>query len=412
MLDVDKIRKDFPILKRKINGKPLVYFDNAATSQKPQSVINAITHYYEYYNANIHRGVHTLSEEATEAYESSRSKVRNFIGAKETKEIIFTRNATEAINLVAYSWARQHVLPGDEIVLSPAEHHSNFVPWQILAQERGAKLVFLDLDAEGIVDLNSAAKIIGPKTKLLTITQMSNVLGTIMPVAQLAEMAHKQGAIVLVDGAQSLPHLPVDMQKLGADFFAFSFHKMLGPTGVGVLWGKASTLESMPPFLSGGDMISSVWRDKVTFNSLPWRFEAGTPNIADVIGSGAAITYLQALGMENVHKYEQELTEYALAKLSQIDNLAVYGTHDVNKRGGLISFNMAGIHPHDLGQILSESGICIRVGHHCCQPLMRDLNVSGTARASFYVYNTKEEIDSMVEALKEAQKVLGHVACK
>lgn len=410
--DIQQIRRDFAILSRSINGKPLVYLDNAATSQKPQSVIQALTDYYQNYNANIHRGIHTLSEEATAAYEAVREKVRDFIAAPDLRSIVFTRNATEAINLVASSWGRTNILPGDEIVVSALEHHSNLVPWQLLASERGAKLVYLELTESGEIDLDYAASVIGPRTKLVAVTMMSNVLGTIVPVAELSKLAHAQGAVILVDGAQGVPHLNTSVIELDCDFLVFSLHKMLGPTGVGVLWGRAELLEAMPPYMSGGDMISSVWRDRVKFNELPYRFEAGTPNIADVIASGVAIDYLTGLGMDNVRAHEIELTEYALKRMREIDDALVYGPLDATKRGGVISFNFADVHPHDIGQILNEAGIAIRAGHHCCQPLMRDLKVAGTARASFYIYNTKEEIDQFLEALQEADKVMGHVACR
>lgn len=410
MIDVPKIRKDFPILERKINGKQLVYLDNAATSQKPNSVIEALTDYYRNNNANIHRGIHTLSQEATEAYEGTREKIREFINAPKAKEIIFTRNATEAINLVALTWGKQHLQAGDEIVVTALEHHSNLVPWQMICKERGCKLVFIELNPDGMVDLNSARKAIGPKTKLVAISQMSNALGTIVPVVEIAKMAHEVGAVVLVDGAQGVPHLPTDVQALGCDFLAFSFHKMLGPTGVGVLWGKAELLNAMPPFMGGGDMISAVWREKSRYNEIPNKFEAGTPNIADVIAAGAAVEYLQNLGMKQVREHEIEITQYALKRFAEMKDVIVYGPLDATKRGGVISFNVQGIHPHDLGQILNESGLAIRAGHHCCQPLMRDLDVMGTARASFYIYNSKEEVDLLVEALKEAGKVMGHVA--
>ncbi len=410
--DVEKIRRDFPILDRVIEGKRLVYLDNAATSQKPSQVIKAITNYYEQYNANVHRGIHTLSEEATVAYEAVRETVREFIGAEETCEIIFTRNTTEAINLVAYSWGKQNVLPGDEIVLSPMEHHSNLVPWQQLAAEREAKLVYLDLTEDGQINMETAAQLIGPKTRLVAITQMSNVFGTINPVKELAHLAHKNNAIILVDGAQGIPHLKTSVADLECDFYAFSLHKMLGPTGVGILWGKKTLLEAMPPFMFGGDMISSVHRDKTKFNELPWKFEAGTPNVADVIASGVAVDYLNNVGMDNVRAHEIAITRYAIEKLSEIKDIVIYGPLDATKRGGVVSFNINGLHPHDLGQILSDNGVAIRAGHHCCQPLMKDLKVMGTARASFYIYNTLEEVDLLLAALKEAEKVMGHVACR
>jgi cysteine desulfurase/selenocysteine lyase len=412
MFDVEKVRRDFPILARKVNGKPLVYLDNAATSQKPQQVIDALTDYYRNYNANIHRGIHKLSEEASAAYEGARQKIARFIDAPEDKEVIFTRNTTEAINLVAYSWGRQNIQAGDEIVLTAMEHHSNLVPWQMLAKEKGATLKFIELTADGELSMESARTVIGGKTKLVSFTQMSNVLGTITPVAEIVKLAHAHGARVLVDGAQGVPHLPTSVKDLGCDFLAFSFHKMAGPTGIGVLWGKAELLSSMPPFMGGGDMIAAVWREKSRYNELPWKFEAGTPNIADAIAAGAAIDYLKALGMENVRAHEIEITAYALSKFAELKDAVIYGPKQPERRGGVVSFNIAGIHPHDLGQILDESGVAIRAGHHCCQPLMRDLDVMGTARASFYIYNTKEEVDALFAALAEAGKILGHVAVR
>lgn len=412
MLDVKKIRQDFPILSRLINGRRLVYLDNAATSQKPSSVISAISSYYENNNANIHRGIHTLSEESTAAYEGVREQIRVFIDAPESRSVVFTRNATEAINLVACSWGRSNIMPGDEIAISAMEHHSNLVPWQLLAAERQAKLVYIELTADGQIDLEQAARVIGPRTKMVAVTMMSNALGTVTPIDELTRLAHAAGALVLVDGAQGVPHLPTSVQRLGCDFLVFSLHKMLGPTGVGVLWARAELLEAMPPFQSGGDMIASVRRDSSRFNELPYKFEAGTPNIADVIASGAAIKYLSALGMENVRAHEIELVEYALARMQELDDVTIYGPLDPKQRGGVVSFNFASVHAHDVGQILNDAGIAIRAGHHCCQPLMRDLKVSGTARASFYIYNTKEEVDLLLEALKEAEKVMGHVACR
>ncbi len=411
-LDISKIRKEFPILRREIDGKRLVYLDNAATSQKPLRVIDSLSNFYARHNANIHRGIHTLSEESTNLYEGARESIKQFIGAQHSCEVIFTRNATESINLVAQSWGRQNVLPGDEIVLSPMEHHSNLVPWQVLAAEREAKLVFLELDEHGQIDMDSARKLIGPKTKLVTFTQMSNVLGTITPARELADLAHKFGAVVLIDGAQGVPHLATSVQELGCDFYVFSLHKMLGPTGVGVLWGKKELLNAMPPYMYGGDMISSVAREKSRYNELPWKFEAGTPNIADVIASGVAVEYLKEIGMDVVREHEVEITRYALNRLKEIPDIKIYGPHDATKRGGVISFNLKDIHPHDLGQIMSDAGIAIRAGHHCCQPLMKDLKVMGTARASFYIYNTFEEVDMLLAALREADRVMGNVAIR
>lgn len=411
-LNVEQIRKDFPILERKIGGKQLVYLDNAATSQKPRSVIDAISEYYEGYNANIHRGIHTLAEEATDAYEGVRETMRAFIDAEHTHEIIFTSGSTEAINLVAHSWGNANILPGDEIVLTAMEHHSNLIPWQRLATERSAKLVFIPITEDGQLDMAEAEKLITDKTKIVAVTLMSNVLGTINPVKELARLAHAKGAVIVVDGAQGVPHVKVSVRDLDIDFLAFSMHKMLGPTGVGILYGKAELLDAMPPFQSGGHMITSVWRDRATWTELPWKFEAGTRNIADVIASGKAIEYLTALGMENVRQHEIDITTYALKKLNELGDITIFGPKDASLRGGVISFNVDAIHAHDIGQICADAAIAIRAGHHCCQPLMRDLNVMGTARASFYIYNTKAEVDLLFDALKEADKVLGHVACR
>lgn len=412
MFDVESVRRDFPILGREINGRPLVYLDSAATSQKPQAVIDSLVDYYSRYNANIHRGIHSLGEEATNAYEGVRVKVKRFINASDAHEVVFTRNTTEAVNLVATTYGRQHVLAGDEILLSPLEHHSNLIPWQILAQERDAKLVFCDLTEDGRVCLESVAKKLSKRTKIVAMTLTSNVLGTIVPIKEISRLAHEVGAVVFVDGAQGLPHMPVSVQDLECDFFAFSMHKMLGPTGVGVLWGRAKLLEAMPPYMYGGNMIGSVWRDRVIYNQIPWKFEAGTPNIADVVASGVALDYLVKLGMDNVREHEVALCNYALKKFSAIDGMTIYGPHSAADRAGVFSFNMNGVHAHDLGQIVNEEGIAIRVGHHCCQPLMRDLDLPGTARASFYIYTTESEIDLLITALERARKVLGHVACR
>lgn len=409
MFDQAKIIKDFPILNREINGKKLVYLDNAATSQKPVQVIKALTHYYEHYNANIHRGLHTLSEEATCAFEETREKVRDFIEAESEREIIFTRNATEAINLVVNCWGKENVQAGDEIVISALEHHSNFVPWQQLALEKGATLRFIELTENGRIDLKHAAEVIGPKTKIVAISQMSNVLGSITPVKEIVALARKNGAVILLDGAQGVPHLATSVKDLDVDFLAFSFHKMLGPTGVGVLYGREALLQKMPPFMFGGDMIASVHRDRTKFNELPWKFEAGTPNIADVIASGAAIDYLNEIGMDNVRQHEIEITAYAMNRIEELSGVKIYGPRDASFKGGVLSFTFSDIHPHDLGQLLNESGVAIRAGHHCCQPLMNDLGVSGTARASFYIYNTNEDVDAFINALVEAKRIFGHV---
>lgn len=411
-IDTESIRRDFPILERMIDGKRLVYLDNAATSQKPQVVIDALTEYYSNYNANIHRGIHTLSEEATTAFEGVRGKIADFIGCTDTREIIFTRGATEAINLVAQSWGRQNIGEGDEIVLSPLEHHSNLVPWQMLAKEKNAKLVFLKLTEDSQLDLSSIKEVLTPRSKILAITLMSNALGTIIPVDEVCRIAHANGTKVLIDGAQGVPHIKINVKEIDCDFLAFSLHKMCGPTGVGVLYGKAELLEQMPPVQGGGDMISMVWRDRFTPNVLPSKFEAGTPNIADVIASGVAIDYLKKLGMDNVRQHEIELTTYALKRFSELKDITIYGPMDPQKKGGVISFNLTGLHPHDVGQVVNEDGIAIRVGHHCCQPLMRDLDVMGTARASFYIYTTKQEIDALIESLARVQRMFGHVAIR
>ena len=400
MLDVNHIRKDFPILSRTIYGKPLVYLDNAATSQKPKSVIQSLVDYYESYNSNIHRGVHTLSMEATDRHEEARSKCTRFIGAKEEKSLIMVRNTTEAINLVAQTWGKYNVSEGDEILTTHMEHHSNLVPWQKLAKQNGASLKFIELDEDGMLDLSNINKLITERTKLLALTHMSNVLGTINPVKELIEIAHKMGAKVLIDGAQSVPHMKVDVTDMGCDFFAFSGHKMLAPTGIGVLYVKPEILEHMEPFLFGGDMVSQVWDDTATWNDLPWKFEAGTPNIADLIGLGTAIDYLESLGMDEVREHEMALTGYALEQFDRLNDIKVFGPKDLSKRGGVISFHSDDVHPHDMGTMLDREGIAIRTGHHCAMPLTRKLSVVATARASFYIYNTEEEVDKLTSAIR------------
>ncbi len=406
--DLESIRRDFPVLRREVNGRPLVYLDNAATSQKPVQVIAEITRYYRDFNANIHRGVHTLSQEATDAYEAAREKVRAFINAHHTAEIVFTRNTTEAINLVAHSYGRTFLQPGDEVVISELEHHSNIVPWQMLRDERGIVLRYIPMFDDGTLDFEEARRLIGPRTKLLAITQMSNALGTIVPLEELIELAHRHGAVVLVDGAQSVPHLPTDVRTLGADFLAFSAHKMLGPTGVGVLWGRRELLEAMPPFLGGGDMILTVSMEQSTWNELPYKFEAGTPNIADVIAFGKAIDYLQSFGMEKVRRHERELLEYAVTKLIDLPGITLYGPTDLDRRGGVVSFGLDEVHPHDIGQVLDTHGVAIRTGHHCAQPVMTHLHIAATARASFYIYNTPDEVDALADAITEAARFFGH----
>ena len=405
MYDIETVRKDFPILSRKVHGDvPLVYLDNAATTQKPRQVIDALVDYYENHNANIHRGIHTLAEEATNAYEAVRGKVSHFIKSPYGDEaIVFVRNTTEAINLVAHGWGRKFIQPGDEIVLSIAEHHSNMIPWQLLARDRGAVLRFVDIDDEGRLVRSELEQVIGPKTKLVALAHASNVLG-INPIEWVSELAHKHGALVCVDGAQSVPHMPVDVGALGCDFLAFSGHKMCGPTGAGVLWARPELLNAMDPFLGGGSMISRVRPEESTWADIPHKFEAGTPDIADVIAFGAAIEYLEALGMENIRAHEKEITGYALERLSGVPGVTIYGPMDVDSRVGVVSFNYGDIHPHDLSQMLDQYGVAVRASHHCAQPLMRRLDCAATARASFYLYNTKAEVDVLVHAVQEAGK--------
>jgi cysteine desulfurase/selenocysteine lyase len=406
-LNVYKLREDFPILKRKVNGnKPLVYLDNAATTQKPLAVINAIHDYYMNYNSNIHRAVHQLAEEATLAYESTREKIAKFINAKSTEEIIFTRNATEALNLVAMSWGRTNVKKDDKVVITEIEHHSNIVPWQILTREKGAKLEYVGVQDDGYLKMGEFKKYLQTcRTRIVSISHMSNVLGTINPINEIIRMSHEKGVPVMVDGAQSVPHMPVDVQKMDCDFMAFSAHKMLGPTGVGVLYVKRDVLEEMPPFLSGGDMIKEVHKQETRYNDLPYRFEAGTPNIADVIGFGAAIDYLDGIGMDRVREHEIDITKYAMKAISGVKGVTVYGPPNVRDRGGVVSFNIGDIHPHDLATIMNDHGVAIRSGHHCAQVLMERLDVSATSRASFYIYNTKEEVDIFINALQEARRL-------
>ena len=404
-INVARIRDDFPILKRQVNDKPLVYFDNAATSQKPKVVIDAIDRYYREYNANIHRGIHKLAEEATLAYEEAREKVAKFVNAKRTEEIIFTRNATEAINLVAYSWGRANIRKGDKIVLTIMEHHSNIVPWQVLAEEKGAKVEFVKINERGELRQDEVHELIDEKTKIVCVTHASNVLGTINPVKEIGREAHLYGAMFLIDAAQSVPHMTVDVNEIDCDFAAFSGHKMLGPTGIGVLYGKSEQLQNMPPFLGGGEMIREVHTTGASWKDLPYKFEAGTPDISGAIGLGAAVDYLRGIGMRNVHDYEKEITSYALERMKQVDGVVIYGPMDVTHRVGVVSFNLGDIHPHDLASILDEEGIAIRSGHQCAQPLMEFLGLPATSRASFYIYNTKEEVDVFVNALEKARKI-------
>ena len=403
----ENLRKDFPILKRIVrDNKKLVYLDNASTTQKPNQVIDSITDYYQNHNANIHRAVYALAEEATEAYEATRDKIANFINIQNRQEIIFVRGTTEAINLVAYAWGRPHIKEGDIIVTTEYEHHSNIVPWQLLTQEKKAKLEYIGMDDNGELILDDLDKLLATgKVKLVTFSLMSNVLGTITDAEKIIEKCKAAGVPTLIDGAQAVPHMKVDLEKLGCDFFAFSGHKMLGPTGIGVLWVRKSVLETMSPFHGGGDMIREVHKYETTWNDLPYKFEAGTPNIADVVGFGAAIDYLTKIGMDNIREHEIELTTYAIEQLSKVKGLHIYGTKDISKRGGVISFNFADVHPHDVAQIIDGEGIAVRSGHHCAQVLMERLNVAATSRASFYIYNTKEEIDVLVNSLNIVAKV-------
>jgi len=400
-ISFQSLRSDFPILKRKIHGdKNLVYLDNASTTQKPNQVIDAITDYYVNHNANIHRAVYGLAEEATEAYENTRDKVAKFLNIKNREEIIFVRGTTEAINLVAYTWGRQNIKEGDIIVTTEYEHHSNIVPWQLLTQEKNAKLKYIEIDENGELILDQLDSYLSAgKVKLVTFSQMSNVLGTITDTSKIIEKCKKNGVHTLIDGAQSVPHMPVDVENLGCDFFAFSAHKMLGPAGVGVLWVRKEILETMPPFHGGGDMIREVHKYETTWNDLPYKFEAGTPNIADVIGFSTAIDYLSNLGMQNVRNHEIELTKYALEKFSNVKGITLYGTKNISRRGGVISFNFQDVHPHDVATIVDKEGIAIRSGHHCAQVLMEKLDVPATNRASFYIYNTKQDIDALVKSL-------------
>lgn len=402
MIDVQKIRQDFPILNRRVYEKPLIYLDNAATSQKPNSVIDKIASYYREYNSNVHRGVHSLSMEATDLYEAARLKVAGFIGAKHPESIIWTRNTTESINLVANTWALQNISPGDEIVITQMEHHSNLVPWQMIAAKNNATLRYIPMTSDQTLDMQCAKNIITKKTKLVSVVHASNSLGTINPVHELVSLAKNVGAAFLLDGAQSVPHMPVNVAEIDCDFLAFSGHKMLGPTGVGVLYVKPNILETMDPFLRGGEMVLSVTNQDATWNDLPMKFEAGTPNIADAIGLGAAIDYLQTIGMDRVRQHERDITQYALDSFQELEELDLFGPKDSDKKGGIMSFHSSNVHPHDLGTFLDREGIAVRTGHHCTMPLMIDLNVPATTRASFYLYNTKDEVDSLVDSLRQA----------
>jgi cysteine desulfurase/selenocysteine lyase len=406
-LDVLSLRNDFPILTREVHpGFRLVYLDSTATSQKPRSVLEAMEAFYRTNNANINRGVHTLAEESTAKYEQARAAVAKFINALDPGQIIFTRNATESINLVAYTWARHNLKAGDMLVLTEMEHHSNLVPWHILASERGLELEFVPVTPEGLLDLEAYRRLLAREPRLVAFTGMSNVLGTINPVAEMVRLAHAAGAVTLVDGAQSVPHLPVDVQALGMDFLAFSAHKMLGPTGIGVLYGRMDLLESMPPFLGGGDMIKTVHLRNFTPNSVPQKFEAGTSAIAEAVGFGAAVEYLSGIGMEAVAAHEREMVTYALERLEEIPGVKVLGP-SAEKKGGVAAFTLEGVHPHDIAQILDRTGIAIRAGHHCTQPLHEKYGITASARASFYVYSLKEEVDKLVAGIYDVKKIFG-----
>ena len=402
---IEHLRREFPVLDREVRpGVPLVYLDSAATSQKPKAVIQAMSDFYTHQNANVHRGIHRLAEEATEAFEGARARIAAFIGAASPSEIIFTRNTTEAINLVAHSWARHRLEPGDTILLTEMEHHSNLVPWHMLAAERDVRLVFVPVQDDGTLDLEGYRRLLEGRPGLVSFTHMSNMLGTVNPVAEMTRLAHDAGATVLVDAAQSVPHLPVDVADLGADFLAFSAHKMCGPTGIGVLYGKEALLESMPPFLGGGDMIKRVELGGFVANDLPYKFEAGTPAIAEVIGFGAAVDFLSAAGMPAVFRHEQEVIGYALERLAEVPGVRVYGPEAEN-RGGVASFTMDGTHPHDVAQILDRDGIAVRAGHHCAMPIHQKFGLAATTRASFYLYNTRDEVDRLVEGLYKVKEI-------
>jgi cysteine desulfurase/selenocysteine lyase len=401
-LDVESLRKDFPIFETQVHGKPLIYLDSASSSQKPRQVVDRMVRFYETEYANVHRGVYDLSERATAAYEGARAICARFVGARDPRSIIFTRGTTEGINLVRFTWARANVKAGDEILVTEMEHHSNLVPWQLLAQEVGASLRHLPVDDEGLLRIDLLDEYITERTKVVAVSLMSNVLGTINPVRALADAAHAAGARIVVDAAQAAPHIPIDVNELDVDFLAYSSHKMLGPTGAGALYGRLDLLEEMPPFHGGGEMIREVFPDHSTWAEVPHKFEAGTPNIAQAVGMGAAVEYLEGLGMDNVRAHEKEMVDYGISKLEEA-GAKVYGPKDISIRGGVASFNLDEVHPHDMATILDQEGLCIRAGHHCAQPLMRVLGVPATARASFYVYNTPDEIDALVGALDKAK---------
>ncbi|HYS71742.1 MAG TPA: cysteine desulfurase [Thermoplasmata archaeon] len=400
------VKDDFPVLKRSVRGKPLVYVDSAATSQKPQQVIDAITEYYGKYNANVHRAVYDLGEEATREYEGAREKIAAFIGAKDSREVVFTRGTTESLNALAYAWGiKGPIVNGDEIVTTIMEHHSNTIPWYFVQDMKGARLKWVDIHDDGTLKMEQYDDLVTDKTKIVTVTHVSNVLGTINPIKEIAKIAHEHGAICVVDGAQSAPHMPVNVADLGCDFYTVSGHKMCGPTGSGVLWGRYELLEKMEPFLGGGEMIREVHKGWAKWNDVPYKFEAGTPNIGGAIGLGAAVDYLTKLGMENVRRHEVEVTEYALEEMHRMKGVVTYGPDDMRVRGGVVSFNVGEVHAHDVASVLNEFGVCVRSGHHCAQPLMERLDVAATSRASFYVYNDLEDVDRLVEAVKKVQEI-------
>jgi cysteine desulfurase / selenocysteine lyase len=406
-LDSSRIRADFPILQREVRpGVPLVYLDSTATSQKPEQVIRAMDEFYRHSNANIHRGIHVLAEEATALYEAARVRVAAFIGAASARQVIFTRNTTEAINLVAYTWGRACLEEGDVVILTEMEHHSNLVPWQILAMERNIRLEFIPVNGDGLLDLDVYRELLRLEPRMVAFTHMSNVLGTINPAQQIIQMAHEAGAVTLVDGAQSVPHFPVNVQELGADFLAFSAHKMCGPTGIGVLYGRKDLLENMPPFLGGGDMIKRVHLRSFSSNELPYKFEAGTPAIAEAVGLGAAVDYLSAMDLSAIAEHEKEIVSYAMERLEEIPGVWIFGP-TADKKGGVVSFTLSGVHPHDISQILDADGVAIRAGHHCAMPLHEKYNLPATARASFYLYNTIEEVDQLAAAIYKVKEVFG-----
>ncbi|MEX2551821.1 MAG: cysteine desulfurase [Actinomycetota bacterium] len=406
-MDAEAIRKDFPILDQKVNGFPLVYLDNGATSQRPTAVIEELKRFYEEDNSNVHRSVHTLGQRATLLYDEAREKVTRLINAPSSRGVIFTKSATEGLNLIAYAWARHHLTPDDEVLVTEMEHHSNLVSWQLACKDTGAKMRAIPVIDGQFLDLDEFDRLLSSKTKIVAVAHVSNALGTINPIAEISAKAHEAGALVVCDGAQAVPHMPVDVQALGCDFYVGTGHKMCGPTGIGFVWGREDILENMEPFHGGGEMILDVWIDHSTYNELPYKFEAGTPPIAQAIGLGAAIDYLNAIGFEAIREHEVALTRYALAQLSEVKSLKIYGPRDAERKGGLVSFNLGDIHAHDVGTICDGRGVAVRAGHHCAKPLMRKLGVPATTRASFYIYNTQSDVDALVDALDQCNEILG-----